>query len=179
MIQATGIRRTAIAACALLLAGVAAVRADDKISASHLQAARATVAAIHVSDSFDNILPAAAAQLKATLIQRDPNLEDLIVKTVDDQALKLASRRGALEDEVARAFANSFSEDELKKIADFYNSDVGKKLLSDQPIVQREVVKAARIWQNGIERDLADNVGKVLDKAAGSDKGSTDQPAKK
>lgn len=180
MIQATGIRRmTVFASAALILAGITAARADDTITPSHLAAARATIAAIHVTDAFDNILPAAAQQLKATLIQKDPNLQDLIVKTVDDKTLALASRRAALEKEVARAYANAFSEDELKKITAFYTSPVGKKLLSDGPIVEREVGKAARIWQNGIARDLAQSVGDVLSKAEAKEKNSDDTaPAK-
>ena len=95
------------------------------------------------------------------------------------KTLALASRRAALEKEVARAYANAFSEDELKKITAFYTSPVGKKLLSDGPIVEREVGKAARIWQNGIARDLAQSVGDVLSKAEAKEKNSDDTaPAK-
>ena len=48
-----------------------------------------------------------------------------------------------------------FSEADLNAIAEFYNSDAGKKLISDGPIVTRELFKAADIWQRGIARDLA------------------------
>lgn len=177
MIQTMGIRRAMIVACALVLGGITAARADDKITAPHLEAARAMIAAIHVTDPFDGILPAAAEQLKATLIQNNPNLQDIIVKTVDDEAIKLAARRGALEDEVARNYAKAFSEDDLKAIAAFYTSSVGKKLLSDGPIVEREVGKAVQIWQNGITRDLAENVSAALDKATGGNGGSAQAPA--
>ncbi|KAI1694987.1 hypothetical protein Ddc_21592 [Ditylenchus destructor] len=99
---------------------------------------------------------------KGELIPKDPNLEALITKTVDDKALALASRRADLETESARAYANAFSEDELKAISAFYTSEAGKKLLAEGPIVTREVVKAANIWQNGIARDLATSVAEVL-----------------
>ena len=52
-----------------------------------------------------------------------------------------------------------FSEQDLTAIADFYNSDTGKKLLADGPLVTRELFKAADIWQRGIARDLPQAVG--------------------
>ena len=55
-----------------------------------------------------------------------------------------------------------FSEQDLNDIATFYNSDAGKKLLADGPIVTRELFKAADIWQRGIARDLAQSVGAKL-----------------
>lgn len=168
MIPATGFRRLIAPFSALaLMAGVHSASAQE-ISASHLEAARAAIAAIDATEQFDEILPNAARALKGELIQKDPNLETLITKTVDDKALALASRRADLENESARAYAKAFSEDELKAITAFYTSPAGKKLLSEGPIVTREVVKAANIWQNGVARDLAQSVGEVLAAQAGT-----------
>lgn len=176
MISATGFRRLIAPFSALvLLAGVHAASAQE-ISASHLEAARAAISAIQATDQFDEILPSAARALKAELIQKDPHLEALITKTVDDKAIALASRRADLETEAARAYANTFSEDELKAIAAFYTSDAGKKLLTEGPIVTREVLRAANIWQNGVARDLAQNVGEVLAAQAGAT-AAPEQPA--
>ena len=46
----------------------------------------------------------------------------------------------------------------------FYASETGKKLLASGPIVAREVVKAAEIWQRGISRDLATEAGAQIAK---------------
>jgi len=168
MTQAIGFRRLIAPFAALaMVAGLHAAQAQD-ISESHLAAAREAIAAIDATEQFDSILPRAAQALKAELIQKDPNLEDLITKTVDEQALILASRRADLETEAARAYANAFSEEELKAISAFYESPAGKKLISEGPIVTREVLKAANIWQNGIARDLAQSVGDVLAKQEGT-----------
>ncbi|MFC0245301.1 DUF2059 domain-containing protein [Falsochrobactrum ovis] len=176
MIPATGFRRLIAPFSALvLLAGIHAASAQE-ISASHLEAARAAISAIQATDQFDEILPSAARALKAELIQKDPHLEALITKTVDDKAIALASRRADLETEAARAYANTFSEDELKAITAFYTSEAGKKLLTEGPIVTREVIRAANIWQNGVARDLAQNVGEVLAAQAGA-AAAPEQPA--
>ncbi|HEU4986593.1 MAG TPA: DUF2059 domain-containing protein, partial [Rhizobiaceae bacterium] len=46
-----------------------------------------------------------------------------------------------------------------------YTSPAGQKLLTDGPIVTREVLKAADIWQRGVARDLAQNVGRQIQAA--------------
>ncbi|RFC63255.1 MULTISPECIES: DUF2059 domain-containing protein [Mesorhizobium] len=148
------------------------------ISESHLKAARDAVTAIQATAMYDNILPQAAFALKQELIQQNPDMQEVISKTVDEQALKLVTRRTDLEREAAQVYAKAMSEEDLRNIANFYNSETGKKLLETAPIVTREVIKAADIWQRGVARDLAQAVGtqlQELDKAAG--KTAPAQPA--
>ncbi len=142
-------------------------RAQD-ISDAHLAAARAAVDAINATDLYDNILPQAAFALKAQLIQQNPNLQALIGATVDEKTIALAARRADLEREAALAYARVFPEADLNAIAAFYNTAPGKKLISDGPLVSREVAKAAEIWQRGISRDLAVEVGEQLQKVVGA-----------
>lgn len=153
------------AAVAALVVAAPFAQAQE-ITEAHLKSARAAIAAIGATDQFDNILPSLATNLKEELINKDPNLEAIVSATVDDKTLALASRRTDLENEAARAYATNFSQEELDQIATFYNSDAGKKLITEGPIVTREVLKAADIWQRGIARDLAEEVGKTLQEVA-------------
>ncbi|MCT9000086.1 DUF2059 domain-containing protein [Chelativorans intermedius] len=165
-----------LARCARLVALTAAMaltafsmRATaQEISDSHLKAAYAAIDAIAATNDFDAILPQAAQRLKAELIQQSPNMVELINATVDQKALELASRRADLEREAALAYARVFSEEDLSAITEFYTSPAGKKLLSDGPIVTREVLQAAEIWQRGLVRDLANAVGEQLQAASGA-----------
>lgn len=150
-----------LAASAVLAAAVPAFAQD--ISAAHLKAAREAVAAIKATDYYDGILPQAAAALKGQMIDKNPDLQEIITSTVDDTALKLAGRRSDLEKEAALAYARVFSAEDLTAIAAFYTSAAGKKLLQDGPIVTREVAKAADIWQRGIARDLAEQAAGALE----------------
>jgi uncharacterized protein len=151
------------AAVAIALVSFAAPAiAQDAVADSHLKAARAAVSAIRATEDFDKILPQAAAALKTELIAKNPDLQEIIIQTVDEQALALAARRADLEKEAALAYAKVFSEDDLNAIATFYTSDTGKKLLESGPIVTRELFKAADIWQRGIARDLSQGVGAKL-----------------
>jgi len=152
----------AAAGAAFLLAVSAVPSHADDISATHLQAARDALTAIRATDAFDQILPSAAQALKGQLIQKDPNLQEDIIEIVDKQTLVLAQRRADLETESATDYAKTFTEDELKAIATFYNSPAGKKLLEKGPKVTAEIGSAALIWQRGIARDLAEAVAKEM-----------------
>ena len=134
----------------------------QEISDSHLKAARAAVTAIQATGDFDTILPLSAIALKNQMIQQNPDLQELIEKTVNEKALAMSVRRADLEKDAATAYAKVFSEADLNAIATFYTSPAGMKLLADGPIVTREVLKAADIWQRGIARDLAQEVAVVL-----------------
>ena len=149
-----------------LLVVATGAQAQD-IDEAHLAAARDAVGAIRATQQFDNILLAAALNLKSQLIQTNPDLQDIISATVDETALSLAGRRGDLEDEAARVYAAYFSEEELRSIADFYASTAGQKLLAEGPKATRDVLRAADIWGRGIARDLAEEAGKALQARVG------------
>jgi hypothetical protein len=134
----------------------------QEISDSHLAAARSAISTIKATNQFDTILPRAAEALRAELLKKDPNFAEQINAVVADKTIMLAGRRADLETEAARAYARVFTEDELKAIVAFYGSPAGQKLLNDGPILVRELIKAAEIWQTGIARDLSAEVGKEL-----------------
>ena len=125
MNKLAGLVRTFAATAVLLSALVPAVQAQD-VSEEQIKAARATIAALGVTNSFDNILPNLAERLKNTLIQASPNHQELITATVDEKALSLAARRADLENEAATIYAKTFSLEELNAITEFYGSAADK-----------------------------------------------------
>ena len=133
-----------------------APRSAQEVTEDQIKAARAAINALGITNQFDNILPNLAEQLKSTMIQANRRTSRTpSIRHVDAQALALAPRRADLEREAAVPMPRPSPLDELKAIADFYNSPTGKKLLKDGPIATRELYKAADIWGQGISRDLA------------------------
>ena len=145
-----------LAAAALLLAAQPFVQTAtaQTISESHEAAAREALAASGASQPFDDILLRLGARVKDQLVNARPELADQIGPMVDEETIKLAPRRGDLEREAAQIYARTFTEEELKRIAEFYGSSAGKKILSDGPVVARELTKASRVWTAGVQRDL-------------------------
>jgi len=167
MFNTRGPSRIAAASVVALVLGLSSAARAQEPTQAQLDAARAAVEALHATDDFDAILPNASAALKRSLIQAEPNIEQQIDETVDQEALKLASRRGDLEKEVATIYAKTFSTEELNAIAKFYNSEPGKKLLHEGANVTNQTLQAAHIWANGIARDLADATHKALEAKVG------------
>ncbi|PZU83338.1 MAG: hypothetical protein DI528_17210 [Shinella sp.] len=168
MIKFSGLSRVASVA---LIAGsmmLADSAKAQEVPAEHLQAARAAISSLGVTNRFDNILPNIMDRLVAQLIQAYPNLQDEISKKVEEEALKIAPRRADLENEAALVYAKAFTVDELKAITAFYSSDTGKKLLKDGPIATRELLKAADIWTAGVARDLEKQANDALLKEVGT-----------
>ena len=135
----------------------------QEISEQHRDAARAAIDAINATDQYDSIIPQAAQALMQELIQQHPDLQELVINTVREKALALSPRRADLENEAALAYAKVFTQEELDSITAFYTSEAGKKLLVAGPTVTRQLARAAEIWQNGLARDLAVEVGKHLE----------------
>lgn len=167
MINFAGFGRT-LAVTLIVSASLVGAAKAQEVSEEQLKTARTAIDAIAATAGFDNILPSLAMRAKAALIQASPNHEAEINATVDEQALALAPRRADLEKEAATIYAKTFTQEELKAIADFYSSPVGKKLLTDGPIATRSLMKAAEIWAAGIGRDLQVESGKKLQNILGA-----------
>ena len=149
-----------------LMAAMAAVPAPAQdVPPSHLQAARDAIAAIDATRAYDAILPRVAEALKARLIQNNPDLEQEILDFVDEETLALAVRRGDLERESAMIYASVFTEEDLRAIAEFYQTEAGQALIRNGALVARQTGEAALIWERGIERDLLENVSSRLREA--------------
>jgi len=146
-----------------LSAGTVLASSAYSQNTDHTAAAKKAMAATRATDSFDLILPNSALQLKNQLSANNPDKSDEIDVIVDEEALALAVRRGDLENAAAKLFINAFSLEELKKITEFFSTEVGQKYLVATPGLARQLGKAARIWGTGIQRDLGRNSSKKLD----------------
>ncbi len=147
----------------MLVAGVASpLFAAEDLSPSHRKASKVALSASGATDLFDNILPAIAEKVKSDIIAARPDLADMVTDLVDEETLKLAARRGDLENESADIYGRIFSEEEMNQISAFYTSVAGKKLLKEAPILTRELNNASKIWAAGIVRDLSQAVDQKM-----------------
>lgn len=154
--------RTAGLALALGLATLSAHAQD--FTPSHLAAARATIAAAKASQQFDTLLPMLADQAKALFQRSNPAAVQDIDTVVNDVALELAKRRPELDRELERVWAARFSEEELKEIAAFYESPVGKKFGENMSLIIQDSVRSATIWRDAISTELVTKARDELNK---------------
>ena len=138
----SGILPAAGLALGLALIGVPAGAQSPapKQSAPVKQASPAAIAAAkeiltmkHASAMYANAVPNVVQQTKDVLLranlnyQKDLNEVELIV------AQKLAGRQKEIGDGMAAAYAQAFTEQELKDLVTFYKSPLGQKLLTAEP----------------------------------------------
>ena len=82
---------------------------------------------------FDPVIIGIVEQTKGALLQTNPQL----AKDLNDVATQLrtefAPRRNELLNEAARFYAQRFTEAELKELADFFKTPLGKKMIVQEP----------------------------------------------
>ena len=156
--------RTALVGIAL--AAGPAIASAQEISASHLAAALDVVKSAKASRGFDSVLPTLAGKVEDRLIRQRPDLHKEITTAVENAALKLASRRNDLDNDVARVWAKSFSEDELKTIATFYKTPAGQKFADVGSLVYAQTLDAVKGWSDRLGSELLDKSREEL-KSAG------------
>ena len=81
---------------------------------------------------------------------------------VQQVALQLAPRRGDLNNDVARVWANAFSEDELKAITAFYTSPAGQKFLDAGPKVVTDSLQVVKGWSDRLTEELLEKSREAL-----------------
>lgn len=81
-------------------------------------------------------------------MQQNPALSKDLNEIATRMRADLQPRFTELTDEVARLYAQNFTEQELKDILAFYKTPAGKKLLTAQPQVVDASMKFAQDWAN-------------------------------
>jgi hypothetical protein len=150
---------------ATLLAGLPLAPATaQEFSESHLAAAKEAAIASPMAQEFNNLLPFLSQRVQNRLVSLRPDLHEVIAKTVQDVALRLAARRADLDNAVALLWAREFTEDELNQIVTFYTSEVGKKFIGLGAKLGQQTVQTASNWSNRVGEELLDKTREELKK---------------
>jgi hypothetical protein len=137
------------AACSLS----APARAQD-ISESHLRAALSVIAAQPAFEDYNGILPRLMTEVQGRLTVQRLDLYKEISTAAMDVALQLAARRADLNNDLARIWARSFTEEELNAIAAFFRSPAGMKLSELGPQMIESSNQAAQTWGERLGEEL-------------------------
>ncbi|HZP21759.1 MAG TPA: DUF2059 domain-containing protein [Bauldia sp.] len=128
----------------------------EEITPSHLAAAKQAVSVTKADRGFEDLLPSVSQQVQNQLITLRPDLYVQITDAVKAMALTVVNRRADLDNDIARIWAQAFTEDELKAITVFYQSPAGQKFLTTGPKVFADSVNAAKGWSDRVREELAE-----------------------
>jgi len=117
-------------------------------SAGALAAARDMLTAKGGNTFFDPVVPGVIESVKNSLVPTNPQLS----KELNDVAALLRKdyepKRAEVFNNVARVFAQHFTEQELKDITAFYKTPLGQKMLKEEPVAIEQSLKSAQDWAN-------------------------------
>ena len=141
-------------ACGSLLVASAPGAAQQKPSPAALAAAKELLV-LKKGDIYFNLVPDGIVEkVKNVFLPTNPNLN----KELNEVAAKLKKyyepKRAELLNEVARIYAERFSEQELKALIAFYKSPVGRKMVTDEPQIIDQSVRYAENWGDNLSGDV-------------------------
>lgn len=152
----------------LALVGAALASSLPAMAAPPTPAALATAGEIvklsGATSLFTTLIPGVIEQSKILFLQQNPGLAgDLNVITAKMRT-DLVPRLNELSAELAKIYAEHFTEQELKELLAFYNSSVGKKFVLEQANVVNSSLKFAQDWANKLSDEVTEKMRDELKK---------------
>jgi hypothetical protein len=98
------------------------------------------------SQMFEPVIIGVIEQTKGALLQTNPQLSKDLNEVGTQLRAEFGPRRDELVNEAAKRYAQRFSEAELKELATFFKSPLGKKMLTQEPQVLDETFNFVQQW---------------------------------
>jgi len=95
---------------------------------------------------FDPLIPGVIERVKNTFVPTNPQLMGQLNEVAAQLNKEYATKRVDILNEVAKVYAQHFTETELKEILAFYKSTVGRKMIAEEPKAIDQSLKAAQDW---------------------------------
>jgi hypothetical protein len=130
-------------ACACL--GLLAAQAQQP-SATAIAVARDVIVTKGANSMADPLVRGVIESVKNSFVPTNPNL----TRELDDVAValhkELDGKSNEVLDQMARAYATRFTEQELKDLLVFYKTPLGQKFTREEPAAIEEGLKRAQQW---------------------------------
>jgi len=146
----SGILAAACLALGLALTALPAVAQQPKpASPAAIAAAKEILAMKHAEAMYANAVPNLVHKTKDQLLQSNLNYQKDLNEVELIIAQKLAGREKEIADGMAAAYAQAFTEQELKDLVTFYKSPLGQKLLTAEPQAIQQTMGYMNQWAQG------------------------------
>ena len=95
---------------------------------------------------FDPLIPGVIESAKNGFLPTNPQLAQPLNEVAAELRKQYEPKRNEIIDEVAKIYAQHFTEQELKDLVTFYKSPLGKKMVTEEPFAVDQSLKAAQAW---------------------------------
>jgi hypothetical protein len=141
-------------AAMLALAPAQAQTAAKPPSAASIALAKEILAAKQVSKIYEDAIPGLVQRIKNSLLQSNLNYQKDLNEVSVIVAKAFNGREKEIGEEIAKIYASRFTEAELKELAAFYRSPVGKKAIDQEP----QAFDASRVFMDKWAEKMAGEI---------------------
>lgn len=127
-------------------------------SASAMQVARDLVQANGEASAFNGVLQNLVDGAALGFLQTNPDLAPQLRDTAVALRPEFEKRQSEIVDILATAYAQHFTEDELKQALAFYKSAVGQKLVTDRPAIVQQAVQNIQQWGARVNAEAMERI---------------------
>ena len=128
------------------------------VSPAALASAKEILVAKNVSAIYQGAIPGLTQRIKDAMLQSNLNLQ----KDLDEAAAKvvkdMTGREQEIGEQMAKIYANAFTEQELKDLATFYKSPLGKKTIDAEP----DAFNKSRIYMGEWAQKISEEINTKL-----------------
>ncbi|HEY1541902.1 MAG TPA: DUF2059 domain-containing protein [Xanthobacteraceae bacterium] len=158
MTFASSIHRLVLAAAvAFACLGVTdAARAQQQPTPAALALAKEIVVLKGGAAMFDPLIPGVIERAKETFVPTNPQLIGDLNQVATQLAKEYGAKRTEVIDVVSKAYAQHFTEAELKEILAFYKSPAGRKMIAEEPKAIDQSLKAVQDWASQFSQVVLD-----------------------
>src|SRR5829696_7888997 len=148
--------RAALAAIAFIALLVPAEAQQP--SANAISLAKEIITVKGSANMFDPILPNLVDKTRAMLLQTNPMLSKDLSEVAAKVRTEMSSRASELLTEMAKLYAASFTEQELKDALAFYKSAVGMKISATEPRILQQTFDLVNVWSDKIAEEIISKI---------------------
>ncbi len=103
---------------------------------------------------LDPVVPGVIESAKNMLLQTSPMLGKELNEVAAGLHKEFDPKRDELLTQMARGYARRFTEAELKELLTFYKSPLGKKMITDEPLVIEQGMRQTQSWANAFSEQM-------------------------
>jgi uncharacterized protein len=116
------------------------------VSPTAMQAARDLLAVKNVAQVYNGAVPNIIERAKAQLLSNNLNYQKDLNEIAPIIAQENAGKEKEIGEQMAKIYANDFTEQELKDLTAFYKSPLGQKVLAQEPRSIQESMLFMNQW---------------------------------
>lgn len=148
----------------LTFAAPAWTQEKPTVDAQRLAAARELMVVAGSARQFDQVMPILTANMTKAFVALAPHAEQPIREIMGELLKRFSDRKGELIDQIAGAYAEKLSLEEIKELTRFYSSGVGAKFIAVMPELMQQSMVLGQRWGESIGREIDEEVRRELKK---------------